>query len=187
MKFLEIFNPVIKGNFGLTEQAIYKSLQYGGEFIPIWGGNQEHETIDRLVSVNGRTKSDEPITVFSGEGIIISLDGSSGAMTYKKGDQKFALNHHAGFFSKKITKEKQIDLEFFSIFYQKQLQEMSVSEGSKTLTLEQLYEADFEIPIYDDQIKIMKEITPIITLKNKLNLLIESKIDELLEKQIVSN
>jgi len=187
MKFKDLFEPIQKGDFGLTDEAIYKSIQYEGDFIPIWGGNQEHNTIDRMVSVNGRTKKDKPITVFEGRGIIISLDGSAGYMTYKSGGQRFALNHHAGFFRSNIVYEPQINLQFFSIFYQKQLQELSVSEGSKTLTQDQLYQEDFEIPTYEDQIKIMDEITSLLTLKNKLNSLITTKIDELFQKQIVSS
>ncbi len=181
-----MFEPVKKGDFGLTDEAIYKSIQYGGEFIPIWGGNQEHNTIDRLVSVNGRTKQDEPITIFEGEGIILSLDGSAGSMTYKSGTQKFALNHHAGFFKVRSDAIQKIDPEFFSIFYQKQLQELSVSEGSKTLTLDQLYEADFEIPAHSKQIEIMKPVKSILVLRQKIDLFIRQKIDEIFEKQIVS-
>ena len=186
MKFKELFEPIQKGDFGLTDEAIYKSIQYEGEFIPIWGGNQEHSTIDRMVSINGRTKKDEPITIFEGRGIIISLDGSAGCMTYKPGSQRFAFNHHAGFFRERLIHKPQIDLRFFSIFYQKQLQELSVSKGSKTLTQNQLYKTNFEIPPYDDQIKIINKIMPILTLKNKLNSLISVKIDELFQKQIVS-
>ena len=187
MKFLELFEPVVKGDFGLTDEAIYKSIQHGGEFVPIWGGNKEHRTIDRLVSIFGKTKSNKPITIFVGEGIILSLDGSSGCMTYKPAGQKFALNHHAGFLKIKNDAQQKIDLEFFSIFYQKQLQELSISEGSKTLTLEQLYDAEFEIPDYDSQKEIMKKIKPLIELKIKFDDQINQKIDDLFEKRIVSN
>lgn len=114
------------------------------------------------------------------------MDGSAGYMTYKSGGQRFTLNHHAGFFRSNIVYEPQINLQFFSIFYQKQLQELSVSEGSKTLTQDQLYQEDFEIQTYEDQIKIMDKITSLLTLKNKLNSLITTKIDELFQKQIVS-
>ena len=51
---------------------------------------------DRRISVSAKTKKGATIKIFSGEGIIISLDGSAGSMTYKNGE-KFALNHHAGF------------------------------------------------------------------------------------------
>ena len=179
MRFLDLFRPIQKGNSGLTEEAIYKSIQAGGEFIPIWGGNQNHNLIERRVSVNAKTKKNKPVTVFEGEGIIISLDGSAGSMTYKQ-NQEFALNHHAGFF--KIKKPKIILPEFFALFYQKQFQESSVSEGSKTLTLEHIYEMDFDIPSFDEQVRIMKAIGPVINIKNNAQLLLQriNKIQELI-------
>lgn len=170
MRFLDIFRPIQKGNFGLTDEAIYKSIQAGGEFIPIWGGNKNHNLIERRVSVNAKTKENKSITIFDDEGIIISLDGSAGSMTYKQ-NQKFALNHHAGFF--KIKKPKIILPEFFALFYQKQFQESSVSEGSKTLTLEHIYEMDFDIPSFDEQIRIMKAVESIINIKNNAQLLLQ--------------
>lgn len=30
MKFKDLFEPIQKGNFGLTDEAIYKSIQYEG-------------------------------------------------------------------------------------------------------------------------------------------------------------
>lgn len=165
--FLELFEPIQKGDFGLTEQAIYWSIQAGGRFVPIWGGNQEHITIDRLVSENAKTKSGVPVTIFNGEGIIISLDGSAGNMTYKT-SQRFALNHHAGFFKLKKEAEQQIIPEFFALFYQKQLQEESISEGSKTLTLKQIYSMDFAIPSYEVQKSVMSKIQPILFKKRQI-------------------
>ena len=170
MRFLDLFRPIQKGDFGLTDEAIYKSIQAGGEFIPIWGGNKNHNLIERRVSVNAKTKQNKPITIFEGEGIIISLDGSAGSMTYKQ-NQKFALNHHAGFF--KIKKPKIILPEFFALFYQKQFQESSVSEGSKTLTLKHIYKIDFDIPSFDEQIRIMKAVKPVIYTRNSAQLLLK--------------
>ena len=182
-KFLDVFEPIQKGDYKLTDEAIYKSIQRGGEFIPIWGGNQDHSIPDRYVSEDGRTKANKPITIFEGEGIIISLDGSAGNMTYKK-DERFALNHHAGFLKVRNGAEKLIIPEFFALFYQKQLQEISVSEGSKTLSLEQIYSMDFNIPLYDVQKNIMGKVMPLLEKKKKLQEAI-IKIDELFTKQIV--
>jgi restriction endonuclease S subunit len=167
-KFLDVFTPIQKGNFGLTDEAIYKSIQHGGLFIPVWGGTQEHTTIDRLVSEYGKSKYDVPVTIFNGDGIIISLDGSAGCMTYVTG-KRFALNHHAGFFQVKEEAKQLVDPEFFSLFYAKQLQETSISEGSKTLTLTMIESMDFDVPQYDVQKKIMSEIRPILKAKEKVN------------------
>lgn len=170
MKFLEMFECIEKGNFGLTDEAIYKSIQNRGDFIPIWGGNKEHNLIERRISTNAKTKQNKNITIFEGEGIIISLDGSAGSMTYKQ-NQKFALNHHAGFF--KVKNPKIIIPEFFALFYQKQLREKSVSEGSKTLTQDHIYQIDFDIPNFNNQRKIMTVINPILDIENNTKGLIQ--------------
>ena len=88
-------------------------------------------------------------------------------MTYKK-NERFALNHHAGFFKLNLSGLKKIDLEYFSIFYQSQLQDMSVSTGSSTLSLDQIYKIEFEFPSYYDQIKIMQKINPLLSLKKNI-------------------
>src|SRR4030042_5009 len=167
-KFLDMFTPIKKGNFGLTDEAIYKSLQYEGQFIPVFGGTQEHNTTDRFIPEHGRTKHDKPITIFNGDGIIISLDGSSGCMTYVT-SKRFALNHHAGFFQLKEDVKQKVVPEFFSIFFEKQLREASVSEGSKTLTLNIVKSIDFDIPEYDIQKEIMLKIRPLSKAKEDVN------------------
>jgi len=159
--FLDLFDLIQKGDFGLTEEAVYMSIQSGGEFLPLWGGNEEHVIADRFVSVKGQTKKNEPITVFEGAGIIISLDGSSGSMTYKP-NGRFALNHHAGFIKVRSGKEKEILPEFFALFFQNDLRGMAVSEGSKTLTIDSIYQMEFEIPPFEFQKNIMDAISPIL-------------------------
>ncbi len=170
MNFLDVFTPIVKGNFALTEELIYNSIQYDDGFIPVWGGNKDHSIIDRNVSIHGRTKKGKPVKIFTGEGIIISLDGSAGNMTYKKQDERFALNHHAGFF--KIKDATKIIPEFFTLFYERQLKEISVSDGSKTLTTKQIYKEDFEIPCAEEQRVIMKTVKPLLKIKdNTLSIL----------------
>ncbi|GAI28705.1 unnamed protein product, partial [marine sediment metagenome] len=179
-KFLDIFAPIQKGNFGLTDEAIYKSIQHGGQFVPVFGGTQEHKTTDRFVSEHGKTKYDKPITIFSGDGIIISLDGSSGCMTYIT-SKRFALNHHAGFFQLKEQAKQLVVPEFFSLFFEKELQEASVSEGSKTLTLTMIKSMNFDIPQYDIQKKVMLRTRPLLKVREKMNNVL-SKIDFIKER-----
>lgn len=83
MKFLQVFNEVKKGNYALTEESIYASLQSGNELVPLYGGNKEHISREKMISVNTKNKKGNPVKIFSGEGIILSLDGSAGSMTYK--------------------------------------------------------------------------------------------------------
>lgn len=170
MKFKEMFNPIEKGDHGLTEEAVYSSIQGDGEFIPLWGGNAEHNSIERYVSSTARTKANKSITIFRGPGVIISLDGSAGSMTYKHGTDAFALNHHAGFF--KLRDDVEVLSEYFALFLQNQMREESVSEGSKTLTLEQIYHMDFEIPSYDAQKETIVSISPILAKKRLLEQLL---------------
>lgn len=183
-KFLDVFNPIEKGNFALTEEAMYKSIQYRGEFIPVWGGNQDHIKPDRYIPEKGRTSKNCPITIFEGEGIIISLDGSAGSMTYKKGE-RFALNHHAGFAVVRDDAKDKIIPSFFALFYQDQLREASLSEGSKTLTLDQIYSLDFEVPNIDVQKEIMSKIKPLLAKKSQLQK-IHLNIEDLFSKKISS-
>lgn len=182
-KFLDLFEKIEKGNFGLTDAMIYQSIQMGSDFIPIWGGNQDHSIPTRYVEVHARTTENKRITIFKGEGIIISFDGSSGSMTYKK-SQRFALNHHAGFFKVKTGAKKQINPKFFALFYQKQLQEASISEGSRTLTVKQIYSMDFEIPEFSTQNEIMEKVGPLLKKRQKL-IEMNNKIDAIFSKHIV--
>jgi hypothetical protein len=179
-KFLDIFKPIQKGNYGLTDEAIYKSIQYGGRFVPVYGGTQEHTTADRFVSEYGKTKYDKPVTIFSGNGIIISLDGSSGCMTYVTA-KKFALNHHAGFFQLKEDAKQAVDPEFFSLFFEKQLQEASISEGSKTLTLSMIESMDFDITTYSVQTNVMSRTRPLLKMKERVTNLL-SKINSVKDR-----
>lgn len=169
MKFLDLFDPIRKGNFGLTDFAIYQSTKYGKECrIPVYGAYREHFNANRFVPTNARTKYNKPITVFTGRGIIINFDGvSAGCMTYKE-DEKFALNHHAGFFRVKKGAERLILPKYFALFHQQQLQNAAVSSDQKTLTIDLIYSMDFNIPSYEIQKQIMSEIKKILTKKTKL-------------------
>lgn len=184
-KFLDLFEPIQKGDFGLTDEAIYKSIQSSTHFIPIWGGNKDHTIPDRMVSVDGKTKSGNKITLFNGEGIILSLDGSSGCMTYKK-DLIFALNHHAGFFKVRNSENDSIIPEFFVLFYKSLLSAESISEGSKTLTLGQIYNLEFDIPSFENQQKIMLHLKPLLRKRDNLKLL-SDRISKLENKVLSSS
>jgi restriction endonuclease S subunit len=183
MKFLDLYEPIQKGDFGLTDEAVYKSIQYDENFVPLWGGKQEHVVEERFVSEKGRTKENKPVTIFQGDGIIISLDGSAGRMTFIQ-NKRFALNHHAGFFKVKKDAENLIDPEFFSLFYERQLEAASVSEGSKTLTTQQIYTMDFDIPMYDVQEQIMTNAKPILDKKKRIDQIL--RIINVLKSRVLS-
>ena len=150
MKFLDVFNKIQKGDYALTDEAIYHSLQNGDELIPLYGGNKSHNKTDRKISITAKTKKGVPITVFSGEGVIISLDGSAGSMTYKC-DEQFSLNHHAGFITLRSNVVNKVCLEFFALYMQSFYKNLSISDGSKTLSLEKIYSAEFNLPDFSDR------------------------------------
>lgn len=182
MKFLDIFNEIQKGDYALTEEAIYSSI-HNGEMIPLWGGNKEHKSYDRMVSIHTKTKKGFPISVFSGEGIIISLDGSAGSMTYK-GNELFALNHHAGFITLKNNRKPMVSLEYFSLFYQNFYRSLSVSDGSKTLSLKQIYKEEFNLPPYDMQVRIINKLQKLFIKLSTLNTIREKLEKNILQKEL---
>ena len=151
MKFLDVFNEIDKGNYALTDEAIYASLQNGDELIPLYGGNK---------------------------------DGSAGSMTYKNGE-KFALNHHAGFITLRKDAVDKVNLEYFSLFLQNFYREMGVSDGSKTLSLEQVYAEEFSLPDFDIQCNILNSLKSI---KSKLDTLaiLKKRYYSLMDKELAT-
>lgn len=185
MKFRDVFNEIEKGNYALTDEAVYASLQNNDELIPLYGGNKEHQTTERRISISAKTKKGTAITIFSDEGIIISLDGSAGSMTYKKGE-KFALNHHAGFITLRKDAVEKVNLEYFAKFMQNFYKDLSVSDGSKTLSLTQVYAEEFTLPPYNIQCEILKALK---TVEEKLEFLQTTKYNliSLLDKEVFAD
>lgn len=184
MKFLDVFNPIVKGSHGLTDEAIYASIQREN-IIPLYGGNSQHETTERFISKKTKTIDGDDIIVFSGEGIVISLDGSAGCMTYKNGET-FALNHHAGFITVKDGCKESVNLKYFAIFMQNHYKALSVSEGSKTLSLSQIYTDEFSLPNKDIQDRIVYALQGLISKNTQLSQ-IYNKLETLLEKTLIVN
>lgn len=153
--FDELFLPLEKGTSKLTSYAIYRSLDYAGELIPLWGGNSEHKTQSLFVSINAKNKENKPIKVFRGPCLIISLDGSAGSMTFKDENSTFALNHHAGVL--RLRDPKLLDLEYFKYRYEGLLSALAVSDGSKTLSKKILETQIFELPSLSEQLSILSK------------------------------
>lgn len=182
MKFLDLFNPIEKGSHGLTDEAIYGSIMNGEIMVPLYGGNSQHNYTERYISENTRTVDGLHARIFSGEGVIISLDGSAGCMTYKKGEI-FSLNHHAGFITLKSSQKGKVNLRFFALFMQNHYKSLSVSDGSKTLSLSQIYSDDFSLPPKTVQDKLIETIEAVLSKIAQLNQ-IEDKITTLIHKQL---
>lgn len=185
MNFLDIFNPIEKGSHGFTDEAIYSSIRNGDEILPLYGGNNQHRYTDRYVSNKTITVDGKIGKTFSGEGIIISLDGSAGSMTYKSGE-KFALNHHAGFITLKESGKDKVNLRFFSLFMQNHYKSMCVSDGSKTLSLTQIYSDDIVLPEKSEQDRIIDSMKSVIDKIEKLGI-IRTKLLSVINKDLVIN
>lgn len=180
MKFLDLFNPIEKGSHGLTDEAIYAAINNGDGVIPMYGGNNQHSTTDRYVSPSTQSVDGNTIKIFSGEGIIISLDGSAGSMTYKNGET-FTLNHHAGFMTLTDEGKRKVNLTFFSYFMQSHYKSLSVSDGTKTLSLGQIYSDDFELPEKDVQDRVIGRLLPVLAKNDQLSIA-NNRLEELLDK-----
>lgn len=177
-KYHDLFYPIEKGIFGLTEHYIYNSINQKDELIPLWGGNASHDEEEIFVSMKAKNKYGEDIKIFEGDCIIISLDGSAGSMTYKplKKDNKifkFCLNHHAGVI--RIKNRSIINLNYFKYKFENRFKDMAVSDGSKTITKEMIENFIFEIPDLKEQEKYLLEMKKIEKLLKDL----ESKIKKL--------
>ena len=182
MRFLELFNPIEKGSHGFTDEAIYSSMCTGDCMIPLYGGNNQHRYTERYVSNKTRTIDGTTVKVFSGEGIIISLDGSAGSMTYKC-DETFTLNHHAGFITLNDSGKEKVNLLFFSLFMQNHYKSMSVSDGTKTLSLSQIYSDEFSLPEKSVQDRIMVDIMQLMSKMEQLDL-ISDKLNKLTKREL---
>ncbi|MBQ7442395.1 MAG: restriction endonuclease subunit S [Bacteroidaceae bacterium] len=183
MKFCDIFNPIEKGNHGLTEEAAYAAINLG-LMVPLYGGNSQHRATERYISERAATVDGQPMRVFDGEGIIISLDGSAGCMTYKSGE-RFALNHHAGFITLRPEARQRVNLRYFAAFMQNHYKSIAVSSGSKTLSLSQIYSDEFELPDKATQDELMAELGWTMRAWESLSD-IKSRLDKLLVRQITA-
>ena len=185
-KYHDLFHPLEKGIFGLTEHYIYNSLNDKDELVPLWGGNASHDEEEIFLGVNAKNKFGEDVKIFEGDCIIISLDGSAGSMTYKPKKKnnkifKFCLNHHAGII--RIKNNDKINPNYFKYKFENIFKNMAVSDGSKTITKEMIENFIFEIPDLKDQNKYLLEMKKIEQLSKDLNSKIE-RLENLKSKKV---
>jgi hypothetical protein len=137
---------VQKGDQGLTEEFIYRAFDPSG--IRVYGGGASEPRF--TIAKDAATKSGEQITVFNGPKIVISMDGSSGAMRVVE-DQEFCLNHHGAVLS---PFDSDFDLHWFAQQAETGLKSLaSNQEGSATLTKPRLESFEVSVP-QDAKIRI---------------------------------
>lgn len=119
---------VKKGNPSLTEAAMYEWFDENG--LPVYGGGVSAPT--QRISRNAETAAGKKVTIFSGPAIVLSVDGSSGAMQIvESGD--FASNHHAAVLT---PKDPAANLALIAHQSEGLLKALaSNKEGSATLTV----------------------------------------------------
>ena len=176
---------VNKGTGGFTEEGIYHAIPLDGHsFIPFFGGEKVHKFAEKFVREDAKNNKGIIVKYFSGECLILSMDGSAGCMTYKPNGEKFTLNHHAATITIKPTYKKKINLKWFKHEYQKTLIDSAVSKkSSRTLSKEVLESIVITAPTPTEQEAWVKEIEELELLNDKLEK-INNHITLLTEKEI---
>lgn len=170
--FFNIFS-LTKGIGGFTEECIYHSIEANNnKKIPVFGGEKTHISAKKFVGKNATNNKGMCVKYFEGECLIISLDGSAGCMTYKKKDNEFTLNHHAGILKLKKEYIDKINLKWFKYSYQNTLVELAVSKkSSRTLSKAVLEETIITFPKISTQKNWVKEIEELEKTRDKINLI----------------
>lgn len=185
--FTELFT-VTKGSSGLTEEAAYMGYGSRASLIPMFGGNETHITPTMYVARDMKTVSGSPIRIFKGDGIILSMDGSAGSMTYIDSRElpEFTLNHHAAWLEIKETAIHSVSPKYFAIFGEPILKSLAVSDGSKTLSLKQLEHARIPLPSLGVQEEITTVVDEIYARLERVKRM-DSRLMEILSKQIIDH
>jgi predicted RNA methylase len=155
---------VKKGNQGLTEEVIYNYFDKDG--LPVYGGGESAPKY--FVKSSLVTKHGNKATIYKGPAIVVSMDGSSGAVrVVSKG--KFVCNHHAAVL--KLKKGFKIDLNFIAQQIEGGLRSLaSNKKSSATLTKPSLEGYSFQLTTSGEQIKnIGKLRKTLFVLNGKLN------------------
>jgi len=177
-----------KGTGGFTEEAIYHSMPTEGhEQIPVFGGEETHFKPRKYVDENAENKHHKKVNYFSGECLILSMDGSAGCMTYKSEGEKFTLNHHAASLMIKPNYKEKINLKWFKHEYQNTLKDSAVSKGSsRTLSKGVLNSIVITAPNINTQKEWVKEIEELELINKKLQK-VQNYILEISKMDIIPN
>nr|WP_241727860.1 N-6 DNA methylase [Dietzia sp. DQ11-71] len=131
-----------KGNTNLTEAAIYEG--YDPDGIPVYGGGVSKPS--QTINEDATTSKGKPVTVFNGPAIVLSVDGSSGAMQVVE-DGKFAANHHAAVLK---PKREGINLHLVAQQAEARLKALASNKtGSATLTMGTIESLQIQLPSDD--------------------------------------
>jgi len=148
-KVKQLFD-IERGDAGLTEQVIYQNYDQSG--IPVYGGGASKPRFN--IKYNTLTNKGKKITIFEGPAIIVSVDGTAGAMRVIPSG-KFCSNHH-GRILKPKAEFNDLDLHWFVQQAERELTSLaSNQESSATLTSSHVEE--FVIPVPTDA-KVLKRI-----------------------------
>lgn len=131
---------IAKGDTGLTEAVIYN--QFDSKGLPVYGGGES--TPRFFISSRSSNKHGTPLRVHRGPALIVSLDGSSGAVRVVRGG-KFVLNHHGCVLKPRPGID--IDLHYAAQQIEGGLRGLAANtDASATLTLPKLRGYRFQLP-----------------------------------------
>jgi len=172
------------GNSGLTEEFIYHNLPESEEDkIEILTGATLEISAMGFISKKAKPNN-KNLKIFEGPAILVVRKGIAGKMTYiPKGS--FTTNDDAYVLTPKKAWIDKINVEWFIDKYQKLFWKIVTSKSDNaTFSKEYAERQIIQIPLIDQQNRIMQKLTPLKSLTQKLQK-IENKIDELLEYAIV--
>jgi len=172
------------GNSGLTEEFIYENLPETEEDkIEILTGATLERTAMGFISKNAKP-NDKKLKTFEGPAILVVRKGIAGKMKYIPKD-RFTINDDAYVLTPKKAWKDKINLEWFISEYQELFLKIVTSKSDNaTLSKEYADRQIVQIPLIDEQNRIMQKLTPLKVLIQKFQK-IENEIDELLEYTII--
>lgn len=131
---------VTKGNQALTEAVMYNEHQDGG--LPVYGGGASPPGY--YIRRTAKTAKGADLKVFSGPAIVLSIDGSSGAMRVIE-DGDFACNHHAAVLTPR--RKRGVYLHLFAQQSESRLKLLASNQsGSATLTVGMVRSLEVSLP-----------------------------------------
>lgn len=130
-----------KGDTKLTEEVMYNYIEPDG--LPVYGGGESGARFH--IARTARTGAGKPVTIFRGPAVILSLDGTSGAMRVIEEGEEFCLNHHGCVLT---PVHPSIDLHWFVQQYEASLRAAASNKGSSaTLTLTYVKQCMLQVPL----------------------------------------
>lgn len=114
----------------------------------------------------------------------MTKDGSAGLLTYKDTNEVFTINHHACVLKLKEEWKEKLHLRWFAHQYQNRFFEVVTSKSDNGVFSTEWFERlKFEVPLYDEQMRIWGKLERVIKLKEQARIL-EKETNEILSQSL---